>query len=329
MTTNRRDTSSYDRCRRQRVAEYDAYYSTVLVTVGLKDMFTDDEPCTFKVSEPRMITSSSPACPDVIFQCDRDRKGIVCEIKSSLPADDEHVVKDVGEQINKYSRIEDGWMTESGKIPEHSILLLVNRVDVKRLRRLLELDRRLTAGVDPGVEICLLYWLQTRPPKAGMGDIILISRELGSTGCRYVDEKLDNDITIPLVSTVGKYEERRFVKSDPPDLYLLDVLYRDVFPSIAADGDDIEVSLVSLGEILAQYYASWSGIENEQGQVRPRWIKHAMDTMCRIGLAKKLSGGSHYKIKLVLREKNLKEFLLDKLCGADDASSQSRLGDFA
>ena len=110
---------------------------------------------------------------------------------------------------------------------------------------------------------------------------------------------------------------------------MLDVLYRDVFPSIAADGDDIEVSLVSLGDILAQYYASWSGIENEQGQVRPRWIKHAMDTMCRIGLAKKLSGGSHYKIKLVLREKNLKEFLLDKLCGADDASSQSRLGDFA
>lgn len=63
MTTNRRDTSSYDRCRRQRVAEYDAYYSTVLVTVGLKDMFTDDEPCTFKVSEPRMITSSSSPMP--------------------------------------------------------------------------------------------------------------------------------------------------------------------------------------------------------------------------------------------------------------------------
>ena len=330
MSTNRRGSLSYDRCRRQHAAEYDAYYSTVLVSVGLKDMFTDDEPCTFKVSEPKMTTSSStPVCPDVIFQCDRDRKGIVCEIKSSLPADDEHVVKDVGEQINKYSKIEGGWMTESGKIPEHSILLLVNRVDVKRLRRLLEEDPRLTAGVDSGVGICLSYWLQTRPPKSSMGDIILISRESGSTGCRYVDKKLDNDITIPLVSTVGRYEERKFVKSDPPDIYLIDVLYRDVFPSIAAEGDDIEVSLEYLTGVLAQYYASWSGVENEQGQVRPRWIKHALETLCKIGLATKISGGSRYKIKPALRQKNLKEFLLDKLCGADATPSQSLPGDLA
>ena len=220
-------------------------------------------------------------------------------------------------------------MTESGKIPEHSILLLVNRVDVKRLRRLLEEDPRLTAGIDPGVGICLSYWLQTRPPKSSMGDIILISRESGSTGCRYVDKKLDNDITIPLVSTVGRYEERKFVKSDPPDIYLIDVLYRDVFPSIAAEGDDIEVSLEYLTGVLAQYYASRSGVENEQGQVRPRWIKRALDTLCKIGLATKISGGSSYKIKPALRQKNLKEFLLDKLCGADAAPSQSLPGDLA
>ena len=72
-----------------RTAEYDAYYGTVLVSVGLKDAFKDDEPCTFKASEPKMRTSSRrPAYPDVIFQCDEDRKGIVCEIKSSLPVDD-------------------------------------------------------------------------------------------------------------------------------------------------------------------------------------------------------------------------------------------------
>ena len=39
-------------------------------------------------------------------------------------------------------------------------------------------------------------------------------------GCRYVDEKLDNDMAMPLVSTVGRHEERKFVKSDSPDIYL-------------------------------------------------------------------------------------------------------------
>ena len=82
MTTNRRGSSSYSRCRKVRTAEYDAHYSTVLVSVGLKDAFRDDGPCAFKASEPKMRTSPlRPACPDVIFQCDEGRKGIVCKIK--------------------------------------------------------------------------------------------------------------------------------------------------------------------------------------------------------------------------------------------------------
>lgn len=231
----------------------------------------------------------------------------MCEIKSSLPVDDKHVIKDIGNQIDKYSGIESGWMTKSGKVAEHSTLLLVNRVEVKRLRKLLE-NPPLMDSINPHVGLCLSYWLQTRPPKPDMGDIILISRESGSTGCRHVDEKLDNDIRIPPVSTVGSYEKRRFVKSDPPDLYMTDVLYRDVFPTIAADGNDIVVSLDQLVDILAQYYASWSGVENEQSQIRPRWVRHAVDTLCKIGLAKKLPDGSRYEIKSTLRQKTSKNF---------------------
>lgn len=118
-----------------RTAEYDAYYGTVLVSAGLKDAFRDDEPCAFKASEPKMRTSPHhPARPDAVFQCDEDRKGIVCEIKSSPPVDGKHVIKDIGDKIDKYSGIEGGWMTKSGKAAEHSILLLVNRVDAKKLR---------------------------------------------------------------------------------------------------------------------------------------------------------------------------------------------------
>ena len=74
------------RYRESHNRDYDDYYATVLLSVGLKDAFGDGEPCSFKVSEPTMYTAASRKVnPDAIFQCDGDTRGVVCEIKSSLP----------------------------------------------------------------------------------------------------------------------------------------------------------------------------------------------------------------------------------------------------
>ena len=329
MTTNHTGGLPDDSCREAYRAVYDAYYSTVHVSVGLKDMFGGGGPCTLKVNEPKMArASSAPVCPDAIFQCDGDSKGIVCEIKSSIPANDGLAIRDIGDQIDRYSEIETGWKTKNGRIAEHSILLLVNRDDVERLRRLLAGRRRPAAGAGPGVKICLADWAQTTAPQPNAEEIILIRHHWGSTGCQYVDERLHDDITISLDATIDRYENRKFVKADPPPLYMIVMLYHDIFPTIAADGGDIEVSLEELTEKLTQYYASWSGIENEQSQIRRRWVKRALDMLYKIGLAKKLRGDSRYRIKSALRQKNLKEFIIGRLCDASASASQSRMEDF-
>ena len=54
--------SEAERCRELRAAEYDSYYHTVLLSVGLKDAFGDDGPCIFKVREPTY--SPHPRNPD-------------------------------------------------------------------------------------------------------------------------------------------------------------------------------------------------------------------------------------------------------------------------
>ena len=329
MTTNHTGDLHDDSCREAYRAGYDAYYSTVHVSVGLKDMFGDDGPCTLKVNEPKMArASSAPVCPDAIFQCDGDSKGIVCEIKSSIPDDDGLAIRDIGDQIDKYSEIETGWRTEDGRIAEHSILLLVNRDDVKRLRRLLAGRRRPAAGARPGVKICLADWEQTVAPQPDAEEIILVRHHWGSTGCQYVDERLENNIRISLDATIDRYENRKFVKADPPPLYMIVMLYHDIFPTIAVDGGDIEVSLEGLTDKLTQYYASWSGIENEQSQIRPRWVRRALDMLCKIGLAKELQGDSRYRIKPALHQKDLMKFIIGRLCDASAGGSQSRMEDF-
>ena len=320
---SRSPPSDLQRCRDLHLSRYAAYYNTVLLSVGMKDMFASTAPCSFKVSEPLMRTSSSESArPDAIFQCDGDTKGIVCEIKSSLPLGDGRLLDDVRRQVDKYSRIRDGWITDTGRIGGHSVFLLVHRTDVKRLRRLLYGPKGGRAP-RPDAGLCLGYWVQTRSMRPGARDVIILSREVGSTGCEYFDKRLDGDIEIPVESTLGGYERRKFVKSDPPDLYMLDHLYQSVFPNFAgADGDAVVDVDVLTGNLM-KYYASWSGLAGERSQIRPRWVGHAMRTLCRIGLAVQLPGGSRYLVKLDVGQKNTREFLLSKLCSAGAAA---RLG---
>lgn len=73
-----------------------------------------------------------------------------------------------------------------------------------------------------------------------------------------------------------------------------------------------------MGE-LTKYYTSWSGVEGEQTQIRRRWIIKAMDKFSEVGIAQKHTEQQDtYKIQWSKRiPKNLKEYLLDKMCGKE------------
>ena len=305
-----------DRCRESHNRDYDDYYATVLLSVGLKDAFGDGEPCSFKVSEPTMYTAASRKVnPDAIFQCDGDTRGVVCEIKSSLPRG-LSPRPDLGEQIGKYAEIREGWKTNTGRIEGHSVLLLVRRADMGRACDMIY--GAAGGGPVPAESLCLGHWEQAKARGPGAGDVIRLSREMGSTGCEYFDGRLDDGIEIPVEDTLAGYERRRFVRADPPDLYMLTTLYQNVLPGIAGDSDGCRtVSIEGLGDRMAEYYASWSGLEGERGQVRPRWIRRALDTLLRMGLANRLPDGRYRISPPPRRQRDVMDFLLDRLCGSD------------
>ena len=125
-------------CRDKNQTEFDSYYQTVIMAVGLKHIFNNNEPCVFKVNEPTMHHSTNSVTPDAIFQCDNDKSGIICEIKTSLPASEEYLLRDMKDQIEKYSDIQKGWKTKTGTIDDFSILLFLHRTDSKKFQSLLE-----------------------------------------------------------------------------------------------------------------------------------------------------------------------------------------------
>ena len=319
------DGSSTESCRELRNAEYDAYYFTVVVSVGLKDAFGTDRRCSFKVNEPTMYTAASKEVhPDAIFQCDNDTKGIVCEIKSSLPHNQKQMLHDLREQIGKYAEIETGWKTSSGKIREHSILLLVRKVDAGRARALM---RGNTSGASAVVtNICLGHWEEVKIKGRHTQDVIRLGLDSGSTGCKYFDRLLTARIDVPMIGTHAGYERRMFVRAQPPDLYMLAMLYQNILPAIAGNRGYITVTVEDIKGRLDDYYPSWSELRGEQSQVRTRWIKRALRTLCQMKLARELHGG-RYRIDALPRKKNIKDFLLDKMCSGNMSVVQTTLDD--
>ncbi len=293
--------------------------------MGLKDAFGPNEECSFKVSEPTMRTAASKDVqPDAIFQCDNDRKGIVCEIKSSLPQDQEHMVRDLGEQIAKYAEIETGWKTNNGRIREHSILLLVRKVDVEHARVLMQKNK--SGASITATNLCLGHWEEVKIKGRKTREVIRLGLDSGSTGCKYFDKRLNACIEMPIEVTHARYEKRLFVRASPPDLYVLSMLYQNVLPLIADKKGYITVTVEDLKSRLDNYYASWSGLQGEQSQIRTRWITRGLKTLYKMKLAKKLPDG-RYRINALPRQKNVREFLLDKMCSENMSAVQTTLDD--
>jgi len=316
--TRKKNSLEIRECREKQETEFDSYYQTVIMSVGLKHIFTDKEPCTFKINEPSMQTQPNTVTPDAIFQCDNDMKGIVCEIKTSLPASNEYLLKDMKDQIEKYSNIQKGWQTSSEKIPEHSILLFVHRTDSKRLDSMLQKWIN-DDEIKTDKNICVADWQSIKPFKVGARDTTLLSHRSGTTNCDYFDSKLKEDIEIFTDDISMEYETRKFVKSAPPDLYIMTILYQDVFPAFANENEEFTVSIEELMKTLTDYYTSWSGLQGEQSQIRRKWIIKAMDKFCEIKIAEKISDETYnYTIKWAKKiPKDYKSYLLDKLCGKE------------
>lgn len=264
-----------------------------------------------------METSENSVTPDAIFQCDDNKKGVVCEIKTSLPNSEDLLLKDIKEQLEKYSKIQKGWKTKSKTVESHSILIVVHRTDSKKLDELLTRWKK-NGLVNIDTNVCIAEWMPTRPLKTTATDLVLVSHRSGTTDCEYFDTKLKEDIEIDLDDIATEYNERRFVKSPPPDLYLMEMLYQNILPNFTNEKEEFEVNIDQLMEMLIEYYTSWSGLEGEQSQIRKKWIKNAMDKFCEIKLAEKISEENKYKVKWSKKiPKDVKEYILSKLCGKE------------
>ncbi len=297
----------------ERLVEYDRYYQTVLLTLGLKNYLeTHARDCRFISAEPCFSNSQgSEIRPDIVLQ-HNGKKGILCEVKTSMPQKDEHLLATL-KQLERYSQEVFGWETIDRTVDFHETLLLCHAFDYDRVSE--KLSQWSKEGLLKISNVVLCEWIMAPNPKTAKEELMIRLRE-GRTSCEELNLLLKKNINVDIKQLIVEVEECKFTRKEPPVEYTMAQLWMHVFSEINRDPIDFEVPINKLLEIVYDYYISWSNIEGEFSQVRERWIKKAMQAFCNIGMATPVTEKPNtYKI-LTSKSipKNVQEYVIERLC---------------
>ncbi len=295
--------------------EYERYYQTVHLTLGIKHYLDiENNGIRFVSAEPilRCVDNDFPINPDFLLQYDEDTKGVLGEIKTSIPFEEEHYQEHIN-QLMKYCKIVKGWDTPNKTVDDHDVMCLIYTDDSDRFVTIIQ-DSIILNGDFPK-KLCITEFSKITSFKIGEGDVFLLKYKFGELGFKIFEEKLIENIKIRIDELQENYEVCKFTRKEPPIEYLMDHIWLQIFPSLAPppyEKQVFDVELSKISETIHKFYVPWSGIHGEYSQVRERWIKKAMEEFVKIKLAEKIDDDPlKYKIFFDKQTpKDIKEYII-------------------
>jgi len=300
--------------------EYERYYKTVTLTLGIKyHLDSTIYDCNFISAEPRLklIDEENEINPDFILQYDDNKKGILGEIKTTIPINEDYVLNNEFKQIEKYCKKVTGWNTITKNVESHDVLCFIYLTDSDRLvnlfKKFLSEDK-----VNIICNVCISEFSTVTSLKIGEGDVLLLKHKYGTLGCKTLTEKLMENIKIRIDELQEKYEVCKFTRKEPPIEYMMDHLWMQIFPVYAerekSKEQDITVGINELLETIHTFYVSWTGLTDEHSQVRETWIKKSLEKFIEIELAEEIEDKpGHYKIFYGKQiPHNFRKYLIEK-----------------
>ena len=283
------------------------YKESIFAIVGFIHLFRYDDAARamrddIEVSQGRRMrtSSSNPISPDNEVTPDfciqgPANKGVVGEVKKSFPSNDTLWMDDF-RQLMSYDDNLVNWLTESGRIDDHNIVLLTH---IGRSRAL----TRYFHGHD-GEEIAftrsflIVEFARVQEAKPHLH----LRTEYGNL--KYfdkIDGRLHSGVLVPLEKLMLVYEKVKLYDAEPPLPYLLHLIWEGVVMLRAADdarflnlrrNSKLPIDM-AVNEVVEELHENYSfcplnaGEGLHQPSIPPRsWIKKAIDALVSFELAK-------------------------------------------
>ena len=139
--------------------------------------------CKFVFAEPRFKNSEGVEVrPDMVLQYD-GKRGILCEIKTSFPLKDEHLLSTL-KQLERYSQEISGSETSDRKVDSHDTLVFCHAFDYDRVYE--KFNQWSTEGVLKVSNVSMCEWIMAPNPKTAKEELLIRLRN-GQTSCEELN----------------------------------------------------------------------------------------------------------------------------------------------
>jgi len=233
--------------------------------------------------------------PDITAVYDNDSKGLLFELKYSLPSD-VRSVKDELMKLAKYSGAKSGWGIK-GVVQAADFVLVCHIDDVKRAVDAVE--QIFAETQDPFYNptgFSIWFWTTTAAREDETKEEMRLQHAYGATRNAPLQQMIKEPggiLVAEEVLTMLRFLYA-FIRQKPPVQYTIVLLIQNVFsalpPPLRAGRQYYELNLDLVYQKTNILFPPWWESDIQTVQVKRGWIKEALDTLTRLKLIEEIPG---------------------------------------
>jgi hypothetical protein len=232
--------------------------------------------------------------PDLVATYESDQKGLIFELKWSLPFTEEYLEKGI-KDLRKYAIPCSNWHKTSDTMEFHDLILICHIDDAQRavdiIKKLSEDEKYSFLGKEG---FAVWSWTITPPKMGERKEELRLFPIYGKTRSREIEALINQSGGILFPEDVLTYLRFSFtfVRENPPVQYVMTVLIQNIFPSFQQkpDRDLYEIHVDTIYERTKVFFPSWHEYDEETIQIKRKWIRKALEKLWELKLCEKILG---------------------------------------
>lgn len=278
------------------VADYRKYFDTVAILFAIRHLLIKNpEIARFIGVESKLKNQKGNYLrPDLVAVFDNDKKGVLFEIKWSLPVDKRYLEQEIKE-LKKYFEPLQEWKTSSRSVEFHDVILVCHIDDARRaVETINELSKGSEHDIFKNAGFAVWSWFINPPKSGGQKEELRFLPSYGKTRNELIEKLIQQvgGILIPEEVLTHLRFTYTFIPQKPPPQYTMTVLVQNVFPTFQRGSERgfYEIDADVIYQRMKTFFPSAHEFDAETIQVKRNWIIEAIGRLCDIKLAERTVG---------------------------------------
>jgi len=243
--------------------------------------------------EPKLVgPEGNSVTPDLVALYDENKKGLIFELKWSLPLTEEYLENKL-KGLKKYSTPFKNWRTSTRHVDCHDLVLVCHIDDAKRA-----IDKITKISEEPGYEFfksdgfAVWTWNITASKSGERKEELRFFRAHGKTRNNAIEKMISEPGGILVPEGVLRYLRFMFsfIRQKPPVQYTMTILIQNVFSSFQQkpERNYYEMDTDLIYNRAKPFFPSWHEPDTETVQMKRGWIKEALGKLWELNLVDKM-----------------------------------------